>query len=354
MSRNITGSSAGDAVHCAASHALPCIIEPSHEKAVNGIYIHEYIRAYVEGVKLPDIPGQLKGYCDVDKYLHGLNVRGAEGSFLLNVKEKTVRFVGWNINRKYPEHGPYEVALTIDIVGCNDDGIPVELDWKSGRFIEGGVENNWQRRLCAAALLLHYDSTEVISKNVYLRDDNTDFADETVFSIMDIYGFLDEFKGVIDKVLAARRIVAEGGIPDVTIGDHCQYCPAFNHCPAKTAMVKEFVGGDLTNLKERVLSMTPAQQGFAMTKVKEFMKVGEEVENVLKEAAKRQPLPTPDGKEYRFSTKSRDYFDADAARGLILTLLLKNGLTEEQAHAKIQTLYGKTVYKELRKMKVIK
>lgn len=344
---NISGSSAGRAAKCPASHALPQIIEPTSQAADRGNVAHNYIRCKLSNSAIPLVPPEYKDFVeaiDIASHVKGVDVFGTEMSYMLNLLTKEVKFLGSNIGRAYPEHGPYEIPLTIDVVGFTKDKVPVELDWKTGQWT-GEVEDNWQRRLCAAVLLLKFDTSEVISRNVYLREDGSSYTDTATFTIMDIYAFLDEFKGVVDAVLRARLILSNGGIPDTYPGDHCEFCNAKPFCPAKTAIVKTF-STDLQPLIDKLAELPPRKQGEVMVRVKEIKKLAEYAETVLKEAAYDHPLPVGDEHEYRVKEKEKTYFDDSAARGLLKQL----GATDDD----IAKLYKVNRYKEVRKLKVIK
>lgn len=342
---NISASSADRASKCAASHALPAVFEESSDAAEKGDIVHNYIRCMLSKAATPLVPPEYLEYCKaipIEAIVDGLEIMDTEASFLLDLQTKSVRYLGSNLGRNYPDHGPYEIPLTVDLVARDSKNF-YEIDWKTGQTVES-PEDNWQRRLCASALLLHYGRDSIISKNIYLRDEGGTFQDQHEFSVLDVYSFIEEFTRVVDAVLVARRIVSDGGVPDTFPGDHCKYCPAMSFCPAKTALVRKF-SEDLTeqDLVVKILSLPPEAQGNLMVRVKEIKSIVEQAEKILREQAIDHPLPVGDKHEYRPIDRQRQFFDKDAALGLLKSL----GIDDDG----IAKLYKTTLVTEVRKLK---
>lgn len=351
----LSASNADRVVACPASDVLPQIRE-ENEAAEKGTIIHEFLQGLTmfPGEReqlLARVPDAHREYCrrlDITPVLNGLTVVGVEMAYALNVASQTVRFIGSNIGRNYGRLDRYEVPCTLDVEAIRTDGTPVELDWKTGRFMDE-IENRWQRRICATAMILKHGTSEAGSANVYTRDDGGLYPDRCDFSIVDALGFCAELKSAIDRRDYAAEVITAGRVPDVypNTEKQCKYCPARDACPATTALVRSFTRElATTDMLAAIEVATPEEQGFALGRVKQFASLAEVIEKRLKAIAKERALPAGDGYEWRACEKSREYFDADAARGLLVSL----GATPEQ----VANLNKKTHYKEVRRLKVVR
>lgn len=353
----LSASNADRVVACPASDALPQIRE-TNEAAQRGNAIHEFLQAVCmhpdkRAEHLAKVPDEHRPICetlDVAEAVRGLSIVGVEMAYALDVKAHTVRFVGSNIGRNYGPLGPYEIPCTLDVEATRD-GEPVELDWKTGQDM-GDVENLWQRRICATVLLFKYDAVQAHSRNVYVRDGYTYPSDYT-FSITEALGYCDELATAIRRRNAAASLVEQGRVPDVypNTEKQCRYCPARDTCPATTALIRSFAQtlaptglADADTVLARLDVMSEEEQGHALGIVKEVVRLGELAKKRLTERAKVTALPAGDGYEWRGVEKVREYFDADAARGLLIRL----GAGPEQ----LVKLNKKTHYKEVRKVKI--
>lgn len=358
----ITGSTAGAVAACPARAALPRCVEPAGERADRGNELH----TFAECVTLD--PSNRKKYEDavseewrhtaqgmnLDEALDGIEVIGCEVAFVLNVKDRTCRRIGERIERKYEEHlaatgqeplTKYDIPFTVDVLGWSKTlGCPVELDYKSGRSI-GEVEDHAQRRISAAGVLFHYNSDTALSRVAYIWDDGQIRPDGHEFTVLDAWQICDEQVDSIDRVEAARALVAEGSTPTVypDRDKQCRYCQSFDYCPYWNNLIRtslDEVDHIATGLSKDVLS--PEQKGKALDYVKDVLKAASELEKRLKEHVYKSPLPVDDRLEFRAEEQAgKSSFDAAAARGLIVTLLGQQGLDSEEIEERLKKLTRK-------------
>lgn len=351
----ISASSAGPTIECPARLALPAARTTS-EAADRGTELHEFCRvvtknpgAREEALKaVPEKWRHTAAGINLAEALEGLKIVGCERAYALDVEKHTVRYIGENINREYGPCSRYEIPFSID-VEASVDGIPVELDYKSGQSI-GDPQQHWQRRICAIGLMLFHDTPTAISRVTYIWDDGKIVSDGCEFSLFDVDEFCTTLKNTIDRVYEARELLASGVMPTVYPSDTaCAFCPALTSCPAHTNFAKAMLGrlGDIEKGPE-LSSLTPEERGTVWAQLKQAEKI---VEMTLASLKKMTPFPVGEEHEVRPTAKSRSYFDDAKARGLIVTLLDQAGVSEDEIKAKLASLNGRTEYAEFRKQK---
>lgn len=365
----ISASAAGATIECPARLALPQARATS-DAAERGNELHAFARIVTVNPSgrdqaLLDVPEKWRHTAagmDIALALEGLQVVGCERAYALNVNDRTVRFIGENIDRGYNEElkrqgqpllGRYEIPFTIDVEAFHG-ATPVELDYKSGQSI-GDPSEHWQRRICATGLMIYHDTPTAISRVAYIWDDGTIHPDGTEFSILDAEDYCDILVKAIDAVWEARRLFSNRIMPTVYPSDTaCKYCPAVMSCPYQTNIAKSMLGKlqAIENGPE-LSALTPEELGQVWEMAKTAESIVTPLLKNLKGIADTTPLPVGPGHEVRWQTKSRKYFNDAAARGMIVTLLGRLGHSDEEISSQMKKLEGKTEYREYRKLKVV-
>lgn len=363
----VSASGAGATIACPTRLALPGA-RTSSEAADRGTALHEFAR-----VCTVNPAGRAQALLDIDdKYRHtaegmnlenalrGLRVVGCEQAYAINVKDRTVRFIGTDIDRKYaetlavnglPALGRYEIPFSIDVEAFFED-VPVELDYKSGQSI-GDPAEHWQRRICAMGLMLFHDASTAISRVAYIWDDGRIEPDGHEFSILDVDDFCDELVKAIDAVWFARLLLANGIMPDQSPSDlACSFCPAYNSCPYQTNFAKAMLGRlAAVEAGPEMSTLTPEEKGKVWEELKHAEKIIDLTIKALKGMAAMEPIPIGTDKEVRPKAKSTTYFDDAKARGLIVQLMGRLGADEDEIEAQLAKLRGKTEFVEFRTLK---
>lgn len=360
----ITGSAAGDVAACPPRAALPQC-RTSGRAAERGTELHRFAEMctlYPERREqfLAEVPEEWR---DTAKNMDLSNAYSeldgtkmlCEIAYVVNVKERTARCLGTGIDRKYEQFGPlgtYDIPLTIDLEDTVLGGIPTEQDYKSGQYV-GDPAEHFQRKLSAAALMFHHGTSEAVSRICYIWEDGTTKLDGCEFTLIDAWETCDVMVEAIDRVVADKAKLAAGQIPTVYPDRErqCKYCDAFNLCPYWNNLISG--ASDRLAMAPKLDEVPAEEKGRWMDYVKDVLKVATALEETLKEHAKREPLPIDDKWEFSLAKKKgRSYFDAAAARGLLVTLLGQDGMSAEEIDAKMARLnkQGKDV-EEVRKRK---
>lgn len=361
----ISASGAGAAILCPTRLALPQV-RTTTEAAERGNYLHEFARLVTVNpacreAALLEIPEQFRHTAsgmNLDAALDGLTVIGCERAYALDVKARTVRFIGENIGRNYERDQPlgrYEVPYTMDVealIQLGGHSVPAELDFKSGQSI-GDPAEHWQRRICASGLMLFRDTATAISRVAYIWEDGRIVPDGTEFSIIDVEDFCDTLVATIDAVHEARAMLAEGRMPTIYPSDEaCAYCPAMLYCPQFTNFAKAMLGKlQAVEKGPELSSLSLEELGAVWTMAKTAEKIVENLLPNLKKIAEEKPLPVGPDHEIRPLTKSKKRFDQSKARGLITVLLGRLGVEDEEIQSQLEKLQVVGEYQEFRKQR---
>jgi hypothetical protein len=242
--------------------------------------------------------------------------------------------------------------MSMDVVAFWND-VPGEMDYKSGQSV-GNPEEHWQRRLCATALMFFYDSPTAFSRVVYIWDDGSLHPDGCDFTCIDADGFCDEMVETIDAVWDARDLFAGGVMPDVYPDDDtCSYCPAQMSCPYWTNFAMAMAGRlQAIESGPTVEAMAPTELARVWEDSKQAETIAEHTLKGLKVIAAKQPIAIGDTHVVEGRERSRTYFDDAKARGLIIILAARAGMSDEETNAALAELNGKTAYTEFRKVKL--
>lgn len=352
-----SGSNMGDAIACPARLVFQQGNETG-EYAERGNELHEFARKVAKNpesraqalldIEDDKVRATAMGM-DVETALDGITERGYELAFVLNVKDKTCRFLGENIHRGYAKAARdqgkpltrYDIPFATDVVGKVMGDVPAELDYKSGRSI-GPPDEHWQRRICTAGLMYYYDTPSAVGRVGYIWEDGSIHHDGHEFTVIDADGYCDELVEAVDRIWE-ERIRHVQGVAIAVNADRdaqCKYCNAFKFCPywnnlARSVAVEMGNAPDLT-------TMTAEERGRVLDRVKDVLKVYEKLESDLREHVEREALPVNDKQEFRSEWQEpRNYFDAATARGLLVTALGKAGKSDEEIKAALDGLYKK-------------
>jgi len=299
-----SASSLGRTMRCAASAVLPHAYT-THEAAETGTHIHSYLHDRIAGVPqdeaLAKLPEALKKRCEainIAALTAGLGNMRTEVAYALNLTDSTVRELGQNIGRAYVTF-ENEVPGTVDMVAFDTfRNIPVVKDFKTGFLRVTECKKNAQMLFAATVAMYQAEAQSVRAEIVYIDESGRESVDAHTFDAFDIDVYVAELRATHERVRKAHALVEQGRIPDVTLGDWCQYCPATHACPANVALVRSATT-DLENVASRIAAMTPDEGGKAYVLNKRISKLADTIDENLRKLAKITPLPISDTLELR-------------------------------------------------------
>jgi hypothetical protein len=300
-----TASQLHRAFRCAASEVLPHF-QSTSEHAERGTMVHEFIehaRKVGRETALADLPEEYDGY-DFCAALP-LNLLPAGGSHELalawDYETDAARALPTTGHRDYQDAKPTDFVGTADYVG-RDGGSVVVLDYKTGHKYLGPAHESRQLRMLALAAARMEGIDEAQAGYCFLREDGSYAFSWAKFDAFDLGEIADELRGLADRLGDTNRehLLGELDARDFHEGDWCDYCPAFNSCPAKMQLARAIGTGDalrdLATIERRVEDMTDAEMARAYEAIERYSDVAERVREALRQRAAMQPIDLGDGR----------------------------------------------------------
>jgi hypothetical protein len=253
----ITGSTLSLASKCSASHALQRVASMSDEAAV-GSAGHEHLEQRVTlgyDAAFDNLPEVVRKWGLSEDDAGNLEARLRSFGWLppsgASPEQSLALLADGSVIEVEGGRGMYEApgaifAMTIDLV-WHEGEMPWVADYKFGdsRFVTP-IEQNMQLRAAAFMASKRCGAQQVIPAIVYPGKGE---------GIWDVPGQPlgpDDFKQIeaeirdaVARVDMAREAFKAGTPLALVEGPHCTYCPAQARCPAKTALIKGALDGEL-------------------------------------------------------------------------------------------------------------
>lgn len=354
-----SASSCEQLVHCPASHALPQR-EHHNNKNARGTEHHDVLAGKING-RVPKAPEKAQKIVSelklIETVCDGVESLEAEVAYVVDVKNKTARLLGKDLNRQYGELGKYEIPTTLDVVGMKN-GKPFFRDWKFG-------SHSTRYQMLVQAMAMTFSNTYkskilhplVDGGVVFVDIDGRSFYEETeTFYLSDLDEAADALVDAIDARDAIAGQLMTAPVPPKTVeGPWCQYCSAMPYCPSRAAMVKQLVS--ITGLLHE---LRPDEKAYVHYKLKELEDMVENAKTTMKnmlleeyETARNEgqlsygwPSPKNAKKHLTiFEKPGWKYFDRDAT----YQLLKKLGATKDQIDAAMKTRATSIEVREMKK-----
>lgn len=244
----ITGSKIHRVWKCPASAALPQIDsedEPSPARD-RGTKIHTFLervgnvgrdQALAECTD-PELYPLLVAI-DTDALPAGL---ACEVAFAWNWRTQSARELGRGIGRNYeltaapPTED--EIACTLDLVGVGQLTRGYVGDYKTGHSRLPAPDQNGQLMLGALCVQSVYNCDDCVLELIHIHRDGDHHRVRRTVDAWELAAFAAELAAAMDLVGHWRAEHAAGRAVSAHEGAHCAHCPAFNSCPAKTALIR--------------------------------------------------------------------------------------------------------------------
>jgi hypothetical protein len=241
----VTGSQLDRVARCLASAALPQIIDASDEdndSRDRGTAIHRFLERVGDigrEAALAEVDDQWRGICsdlDLGKLATQISL-SHEVAIAYNWRADTARLLHPVAPRAYEIDPSCEIATTMDVVGLGQDAVHVG-DYKGPRAWLPAPEQSYQLGLGAVATTRLFDKSHAIVEYIRIRDDGSVRTFRGELDVFDLEAAAARIADLMRGVPDLRIHIEAGLTPDVTEGPWCRYCPAKQHCPAKTALVR--------------------------------------------------------------------------------------------------------------------
>lgn len=306
-------SSLGRAMKCPGSVVLEHVTEPTNTAAERGTEIHAFIERFVKGAtveeSLAQVPDAFRDICS--RVNLSVIPAGSQSELAVGFDSHKKETVVYRLPkaRAYPEDGLWHG--TLDLVGILDGQTAWLADVKTGVDPEP-PEESWQIRAQAVAARYFSGKPNVVADVLHLKPNGTWSIMRARWDEFDLSGFADEMEDL--RLRISKLTVASPG--DLTIGGHCDWCPAARICPAHTALAKSIIG--LATVEEKLREMTWGEVGQVWQKVEIAEDVIKRVKASMKAlVAQAGEVALPDGRKLRLFKQERRGLDPRAAAHLV-------------------------------------
>lgn len=303
----ITGSTLSLASKCPASHALQRVASVSDEASV-GSAGHEHLEQRVTlgyDAAFDNLPEVVRKWGlsedDAGKLEARLRSFGWLPPSSASPEQSLALLADGSVIEVEGGRGMYEApgaifAMTIDLVWMEHEAWWV-ADYKFGdsRFVTP-IEQNMQLRAAAFMASKRYSAAQVIPAIVYPgKGEGVWDVPEQPLGLDDFKQIEAEIRDAVARVGAAREAFKAGKPLALVEGPHCTYCPAQSRCPAKTALIKGALDGEIAPQGEAPLTEAQAiRLAEALPTLRRFLERGDKA--LRAHVAECGPLTLSDGK----------------------------------------------------------
>jgi hypothetical protein len=295
-------SQVGRAIACPASVALPHV-ETTNEHAEAGTRRHAFLAhavTYGREAALAEFPAESlqMSHLRLDQLLaffDGCGPLRSETAFAYDPFTDTARELGENLGRQYSRNGAErerEICGALDLFAPARDAEEMRILDMKGR----GAGDPWQLRTQALAVARAYGVTRAVCAFAYYQDDGSFILSRPMtLTALDLDEYAMDLSIMVGAARAADAKVQKQLAPDVSEGDHCQWCKAERYCPAKTALIRS-ASSDLATLPQTIGALTMEQRAAAYQVVRRYLPLLENVEKAIKASALAEPIDLGDGR----------------------------------------------------------
>lgn len=277
----ISASSLERIAACPMSARLPQV-ESESADTKRGTNVHRYLANVLSGKPyLQGVDAEFHELCSAidTSTLPTVGQYEAEAAFAFDVTTGTARRLE-AAGRRY-EVGVTEIPGTADAVGLTADRVVV-IDWKGAWSKATAAADNLQLRfyaLCAARVYGKDAATVAIAR---VAEDRIRW-DVAELSVMDLDLFADELSVIWQDAKGSDRIAE---------GEHCRYCPAFDICPAKSALIRSFATPELVEAHVEVAleSLDDGARAEVWRKIRAFEAVLDRAKERMRESIAHRPI----------------------------------------------------------------
>ena len=226
----------------------------------------------------------------------------------------------------WPETGKAEVvpsderfidgAVTgmVDVIGLADDHVYIE-DYKTARTPLPDPKANWQLRVNALLAARTFGKHKAVVAIRWLRGDGGNWVDRAEYDPMDLDTIEDQLKAACVNLEALE---ASGAVPEPYQGPHCRWCPAYQHCPAKVAMLNALVQAPEATVDSIKANLTEANAPEAYARWKQLKELIDRVGAAVYAFAAECPIDAGEGMELRLAESKREYLDGEVVHEVLL------------------------------------
>jgi hypothetical protein len=158
-----------------------------------------------------------------------------------DVANRTARFLGADAaDRNYGTPGPVDIFASTDVLGVDDQGRVVVVDWKTGHADVEPAITNGQLWGCALAACRALGRDTAIVRLVYTN--MNDRVDEYEIDALELADFAGRLERLHIAVAAKQAAYKRGETLDTREGSWCKHCASKHVCPSKNSLLVQMSG----------------------------------------------------------------------------------------------------------------
>lgn len=295
-----SGSSLDRGVMCPPSLALPQIFDATdHDDPTSpkkkGTAVHaflERVAAVGREIALAEVDEAHRDRCaSINLAKIGERLKfSTEVALAYDWTRDTARRLFPVAPRVYEIDPDTEVPVTLDLAAYDPETNRVyDGDYKGPRAWLPKPSDSMQLAIGALALARIHGADEAEVEYIRILDDGEPIRFGSVLDVFGLEAAADRIRSTMGLVVKTRELLAVDGMPNVTEGPWCRYCPARQHCPAKTVGMRALlVGESKITLRDPV---TPENASTFYAKVKAAEEMLAHAKSALYSYAKTTPIP---------------------------------------------------------------
>jgi hypothetical protein len=326
--------------------------EPRTEWAAHGTAVHAFLQNVTKALRagstlldardfaLSAVPAEHRLPCealDLDWLFSELGCGNADYSHLCFFVEAGM---AWSVAddrcslvMEDAEHGDVggDVTGIADLLIINPKVGAMVLDYKTGR---AGTKCQDDPQILTLALMVRgIWGLPVRGAKVYVRDGAAWF-DHAEWDDLDIDAHSAE-------MIEAMEIVAEKDVKALARGDWCRYCPAFNSCPAQTALLRAAAEGT-GEVQQFGVALATGDSAKAYRTLREIKTLVQHLEGQIHNYVEaRGPIDLGNGMQWGPRQSRREYLN-----GSIVHEMLRTRYSSDVALAAVEMKSSKTALRE--------
>ena len=227
-----------------------------------------------------------------------------------NTATREAEIIGDCADRNYGERGPFDIFMSLDVLGVEGDTVIV-ADWKTGFNAVEPASSNGQMWGCALAACRALGRSRAIVRLIYTNQG--DRCDEHALDALDLADFAARLERLHVEVARLQEAKSRGEILPTREGSWCRYCPSKAQCPSKNALLVQVAEHGLAVVGDTEMTLERARAGYEQIV---------RVEQLVKEARKRLetyvdengPIDLGDGRMFgRYVRNGNERLSGDVA-----------------------------------------
>jgi hypothetical protein len=296
----VSASTLDRVARCEASAALPQIVDANEDNKSQdgrdkGGAAHSFLERVPEvgrDAALLEVDAKWRGFCEsinLAKLSDHLKL-SREVTLVYNWMVDTARIGEPDESGRVQINRDCELVARTDLLGYDADRRCVYIgDYKTGSSWLPSPDASYQLGLAAVAASRVFKARTASVEYIRIRDDGSIRRFDADLDLFGLDGAAEKIAVIMRRTRELRARIVDGFVPNVVEGQWCKYCPARQHCPAKTALIRTVLHDPQPI--PYVQPLTPEIALTAYVQLKRAKDALKQIETVLYAYAKTTPIP---------------------------------------------------------------